>query len=307
MKYDNINRIFDCESTLTDTQVLEFCKNGFLILEGVVDDDINQRTCDYLDGKIPAEPSYVPEGLTHEDLERIRNSHEPSTIFLEDWFVEHVVLNPQVTGVVRSLLGRNVGLPVLMSLHRAECPSPAQGWHHDADHAFGPEVRFIQAFYYPQDTPLEMGPTEIVPGSHIRPTHRDAGDRGLSTTAPAGSFVVHFFQILHRRGEATGKGVRHMLKYNYWRTVPPQRDWIVEPNFDFHTADYGSHGVARYIAHMFHWLCGKADEFRIIGGQAWPYSGSSMNQIGKTYGFGEPEGFIPNWRHNNADNYATPS
>ena len=98
MKYDNINRIFDCEPTLTDTQVLEFCKNGFLILEGVVDDDINQRTCDYLDGKIPAEPSYIPEGLTHEDLERIRNSHEPSTIFLEDWFVEHVVLNPQVSG-----------------------------------------------------------------------------------------------------------------------------------------------------------------------------------------------------------------
>ena len=24
-----------------------------------------------------------------------------------------------------------------------------------------------------------------------------------------------------------------MLKYSYWRTVPPTRDWVQEPDFDF--------------------------------------------------------------------------
>ena len=48
MNYDAENRTFDCEPTLTDTQVLQFCRDGFLNLEGVVPDEINQRACDYL-------------------------------------------------------------------------------------------------------------------------------------------------------------------------------------------------------------------------------------------------------------------
>ena len=76
-----------------------------------------------------------------------------------------------------------------------------------------------------------------------------------------------------------------MLKYSYWRLVPPQQDWIVDPDFDFHTADYGGHGTAKHVAHMFFWLCGKADQFRTIGGQAWPYSGSHANQVDSSYGF----------------------
>ena len=265
-------------------------------------DEINQRSCDYLNGKLPANPSYIPEGLTQADLERIRNSHEPSTIMLEDWYIEHVLLNPQLAGALRSLLGKNVGLPVLVSKHSVECPAPPQGWHHDADHVFGPETNFLEVFYFPQDTPLEMGPTELVPGSHIRPTTRDANDPGVSAVGPAGSIGIHSQSILHRRGESTGTGTRHMLKYSYWRTVLPERDWIVEPDFDLRTADYGGHGTARYIAHMFHWLCGKGDEYRVIGGQGWPWK--TENQIGPSYGFGAKEGYLPNWRKNNPDDYA---
>jgi len=302
MKYDRINRTFDCAPTLTDTQVLEFCRNGYLHLQGVVPDEINQRSCDYLNGKLPANPSFIPEGLAQADLERIRNSHEPSTIMLEDWYIEHVLLNPQLAGALRSLLGKNVGLPVLVSNHSVECPAPSQGWHHDADHVFGPEINFLEVFYFPQDTPLEMGPTELVPGSHIRPTIRDANDPGVSAVGPAGSIGIHSQSILHRRGESTGTGTRHMLKYSYWRTVRPERNWIVEPDFDLRTVNYGGLGTARYIAHMFHWLCGKGDEYRVIGGQGWPWK--TENQIGPSYGFGAKEGYLPNWRKNNPDDYA---
>ena len=302
MTYDATNRTFDCEPTLTDTQVLQFCRDGFLTLEGVVPDEINQRSRDYLRGKTPANPCFIPEGLTEADLERIRNSHEPSTILLEDWYIEHVLLNEQLAGALRSLLGKNVGLPVLVSDHSTECPAPAQGWHQDADHIFGPEVNFIEVFYFPQDTPLEMGPTEIVPGTHFSPAQRDGEHEGVPTGGPAGTFALHSQSILHRRGESTGKGLRHMLKYNYWRTVPPERDWIIEQNFDFHRAYYGGHRVARYVAHMFYWLCGKGDEFRVIGGQGWPWR--TENQIGPSYGFGAAGGYLPDWRQNNRDGYA---
>ena len=302
MKYDESTRTFDCPPTLTDTQVLEFCLNGFLILEGVVPDEINQRARDYLNGDLPSNPSYVPDGLTDEDLQRIRESHEPTTLILEDWFVEHVLLNPQLGGALRSLLGKNVGLPVLLSKHSVECPGPAQRWHQDADCVFGPEVNFLEAFYYPQDTPVEMGPTEVLPGSHIARTRREDDDSGVVTAAPAGSFVIHSQSILHRRSESTAKGLRHMLKYSYWRTAPPERDWIVESDFDFHTAYYGGHNVARYVAHTLYWLCGKGDEFRILGGQAWPWR--TTQQIGASYGYGATEGYVPDWRTANDDGYA---
>ena len=292
MNYNQSTRTFTCDPTLTDTQVLEYCRNGYLLLNGVVPDEINQRTCDYMNGKIPANPSYIHDGLTPEDLDRIRNSHKPSTILLEDWFIENVLLNPQLAGALRSLLGKTVGMPVLVSSHRVDCPREAQRWHQDADHVFGPEVNYVEVFYFPQDTPLELGPTELVPGSHICHTERSPDEKGVLSDGPAGSFGIHTQCILHRMDESTAKGVSHMLKFNYWRTVPPERDWIVEPDFDFRTVEYGGHFIARYIAHMFYWLCGKGDEYRIMGGQAWPMS--TPNMIGPAYGFGLKEGYLPN-------------
>ena len=73
IRHDEENRTFDCEPTLTDTQVLKFCREGFLMLEGIVPDEINRRTFAYLDE---------------------HPSKGPSTIILEDWFRDNVLLEP---------------------------------------------------------------------------------------------------------------------------------------------------------------------------------------------------------------------
>ena len=104
----------------------------------------------------------------------------------------------------------------------------------------------------------------IVPG----PARAGDDDEGVLMNGPAGTLGLHHQSIMHRRGASTATGMRHMLKYNYWRTVAPERDWIIEPDFDFDSGDYGDHRFQS--AEMFYWLCGKADEFRWIGGQAWP-------------------------------------
>ena len=62
MIHDKTNHTCDGEPTLTDSQVLEFCREGYLLLRGAVPDEINRRSCDYLEGKIPANPSYIPDG-----------------------------------------------------------------------------------------------------------------------------------------------------------------------------------------------------------------------------------------------------
>ena len=139
-RFDLERRTYDCPPTLTDNQVLEFCQQGFLVLEGVVPDEINRRTFVYLE-----ENAYF----------------EPAEILKEGWFVDNVILNPQAAGAVRSLLGKNFGLPIMMSQHRVKCPMSGQSWHRDAGSKWGPELNYLQVFYYPQDTSEAFGPTEV--------------------------------------------------------------------------------------------------------------------------------------------------
>lgn len=263
-RYDIAQKTYECEPTLTDKQVIEFCRQGFLMLEGVVPEEINRRTLEHLE---------------------TNTYYEPTEILKEDWFVENVILSPHAAGAVRSLLGTNFGLPILMSQHRGSCPSSPQRWHRDGKSKCGPELNYMQVFYYPQNTPPELGPTEMLPGSHLNDWparymgHYGGIRGGVKTAAPAGSIFITVYSIWHRRAASTASEVRHMLKYNYWRTVPPARDWICEPDFDFQAASYGPIESVR----MFYWLCGKVDEFRWIGGQGWPSGNRDCNY--KPYGF----------------------
>ena len=124
-------KTYNCEPTLTDSQVLEFCKTGYLMFEGVVPDEINRTVMEYCD-QYP-----VPE---------------PRGILQEDWFVEHVIVNPIVAGVLRSLLGADFHLPIKMANHRVNCPMTAEKeaqefpvmsgvWHVDGNYRYTPELK----------------------------------------------------------------------------------------------------------------------------------------------------------------------
>ena len=47
-------RMYDCEPTLNDRQVMDFCRNGYLVLPAVVDDEVNRRTVEFM-----AEPEHA--------------------------------------------------------------------------------------------------------------------------------------------------------------------------------------------------------------------------------------------------------
>ena len=53
------HRTYDCPATLTDTQVLDFCKNGYLLLEGVVSEEVNHLSVEYCD----KDDLYEPTGI----------------------------------------------------------------------------------------------------------------------------------------------------------------------------------------------------------------------------------------------------
>ncbi len=250
---------YDCQPTLNDTQVLDFCKKGFLLLKGVVPDSVNRRAFAFLDE---------------------HPSDTPSAILQERWFFENVICCPKAVGAIRSLLGREFRLPGGMNNHRVECPASVGGWHIDSggDGAavYGPEFDMLQVFYYPQDAPLEMGPTEVLPGSHClfcsqsHMQHYKKIRGAVSTAAPAGSIFITIWGIWHRRTASTASGTRNLLKYEYSRTVPPTRDWIQQPKFEVSHAKSSPPGLKFHREHhrtindaaeMFYWLCGQKSEY----------------------------------------------
>ena len=263
--------IYDCEPTLTDQQVIEFCKNGFMMLEAVVPDDINRRTTEFVDR--------YPE-------------IEPIEILDEEWFVDHVIKNPQAAGAVRSLLGKDFKVPMIMGNHRVQCPrAMSGGWHRDGGAVDSPRLDSLQVFYYPQDTPAELGPTEVLPSSHLlRVKRRYMTQYGcirqaVQTVAPAGSIFITHYSIWHRATPSTASGIRNLLKYNYRRTAAPRHDWVADLQCDFTKIDFSTghqmpekwHDSVR-VARLFLWLCGQED-FVFEGGQAWPVTAGSGNDI----------------------------
>lgn len=246
---------YDCEPTLNDQQVMDFCRDGYLVLPSVVPDEVNRRTVKFM-------------------AER-PDSPEPVEIFKEDWFDESVIKNTQAAGAVRSLLGRDFLTPNLISSHRTVGPTPPQNWHPDAGSMITHRLDYLQVFYYPSGATKEMGPTELVPGTHMSAARAAMLGRIKSLkisklmASPPGSIILTVYSILHRRSNTTYLGVRDNLKYNYWRTTEPRRDWAVDRDFNFSWLGVKARpifGVDQ--AKMFAWLCG--EEWEHVGGQAWP-------------------------------------
>ena len=69
---------YDCTPTLNDNDVIEFCKNGFLTLDGVIDNDTNQKTIEYVERNTAEEPIEILENadillldLHHQSYDRM--------------------------------------------------------------------------------------------------------------------------------------------------------------------------------------------------------------------------------------------
>ncbi len=262
--------VHDCPPTLDDQGVIDFCRNGFLIFPGVVSDEVNSKAVDYLDS--------VESGSVTE-LGNV------------DWFVDGVLKNPQAAGAVRALLGRDFTLPARITNHRGDLPeSNKGGWHRDGGSIHTHRVEYLQVFYYPEACTDDMGPTEVLPGSHfLRAKHNMMSHFGkiagtVSTSCVAGTIFLTVYSIWHRRRRATsgptGKSkFRNLLKYAYWRTTAPQRDWIIDPPFDFAGIDFSpmrdralfeqSQGAIA-AGQMFAWLSGVEEQYVKRGGTCWP-------------------------------------
>ena len=256
----------DCAPTLTDSEVLEFCKVGYHMLEAVVPNEVNQRVVAYMDDAFD------------------RGGRQMKDLMMEEWFVDGVLSQADAAGAARSLLGANFTLPIWATWFREESPVEANQWHIDGGSMYDRQLTTLKWFYYPTDCPVEIGPTEFVVGSHhvdnqVRyMAHYDAIRGTWKSAAPAGSIYFTAYPLWHRRAHGPAKGMRHMLTSTYHRTVEPERDWIRDPDFDFATAAYyldeprfgEQFRSSRDAAQLFMWLSGLGDKFAVREGPVWP-------------------------------------
>ena len=236
------------DPTLDDAGVMDFVSRGYVQLDGAVADEFNQG-CAALPGGGLRDFSCTPR------------------------FRRELLLHPQVTGVARSVLGEDFLVADSAHHHLFEEPHVGQTWHSDGISERGHGIHHLQCYYYPQDVGPADGPTMVLPGSHHRLIDREAiahygdilGQRSL--TVPAGTVVLTHYGIWHKAGPKLSRTRRSMIKFSYFRTAAPVRDWRnasgEPPPFD-----HGDEARPPYAGEvefyrdmsrrlrMWHWLCG---------------------------------------------------
>lgn len=134
------------EHLLTAKEMAHFVNDGYLLYDGLVPQELNEAA--------------------HKELQE----HEGSArkLWEGSTTIRKVFDLPKVKGILQSLLGKD---PVFDHCARhivGPRQQKAQNWHGDSVIDTRRFAFDIQAFYFPHDTPVEMGPTLVLPGSHLR-------------------------------------------------------------------------------------------------------------------------------------------
>ena len=246
---------------LNDEQMWQYVVNGFVMVNTDLPADFHETIYRQTEGV------FENEGNPGNNI--LPRVPEIQTIFDQ----------PEVCGAFSSILGPDYTMHIHRHPHINKPHSKHGGWHKDSYWGYKKvryhRNRWAMAFYYPQDVPLELGPTELVPGSHliqgegqyeVASFQRLLDDRGdmpnsHHQAASTGSITITCYPIWHRRTASTGEGIRNNLKYRYSRTVRPRGDWIAEPSFEIpgrgHPMDAGSGRKVADVADMFAWLSGR--------------------------------------------------
>ena len=199
------------EYLLNDDQVADFVINGYHIVEPAFPPDFHSQVYDALEA-LPSNPG--------DEINRAVPA------------LDEVYRHPRVAGALASLLGHDYTMAAHRHCHRNHPGTRSQQWHQDSlmiptladGHGRVPDhVKSVLAMYYPQDVEPNMGPTALIPGSHL---FKAATDRNAShgnfrdqivATLKAGSVLILHYDIWHAGTANTSNTVRYMVKYLFER------------------------------------------------------------------------------------------
>ncbi|GMK37865.1 hypothetical protein PCCS19_09190 [Paenibacillus sp. CCS19] len=194
---------------LTDEQMRTFVTEGFLILQTDFPASFHEAMTQEL------HRVYTEEGNPGNNLlPRIRE-------------IQQVFDHPIITGALTSVLGPNYMLHAHRHGHYNAQPT-AGGWHKDSYWGYN-KMRhhrpwWAMIMYFPQDTPIELGPTGILPGTQNYETRTFESDEVEGegyASGQAGTFALIHYDIWHRATANILGKPRYMLKFEFMRTAAP--------------------------------------------------------------------------------------
>ena len=190
---------------LTDAQMAQFVAHGYITI-----------TPD-----LPAE-FHAEVFAQHEEI-RTREGNPGNNLLPRIPLVRQVFDHPSVVGALQSVVGTDYYLQPHRHPHYNPAGSKGQTMHQDGGKRWSHRTRYLLAFYYPQDTPLERGPSGIVPGSHYFNTPEGARiERELPLVTPAGTVTIANYDLWHRAMPNTSDQNRYMVKFLFARMTEPR-------------------------------------------------------------------------------------
>ena len=236
---------------LLDVQeMMKFTSDGFVRLDRAVPHELNEHVLSELD-------AYEGSGYKYWDTSAT---------------IRRVFQLPRLCGALRSLVGPD---PVYNHSFVHIVPPnylQAQDWHADAVIDTRP-LRFdVLVMYFPQDTPQEMGPTLVLPGSHLRDIRFGSiahyrnivGQQHLACSA--GTVFIAHSDIWHCAQPNATDRKRYMFKMRL-QLAPgrEQRAW-------FNTEGYGNADVLEAIfTTQQPWYGAEHREVQIERAKLWRY------------------------------------
>ena len=194
---------------LTDAQVQDYLTNGYLVLH-------------------TGHPVAFHRGVLRQIANLYATEGNPGNDILPrvpDLF--EVLRDSVVDGALQSLLGADYLIHPHRHCHENPSGSDGQRMHQDSyendENVRHHRTRWAMAFYYPQDVPLEMGPTAILPASQYFNSAEQAHRRAeLPLCGAAGTVTIVHYDLWHRAMPNASDRHRYMVKFLFTRMSEPR-------------------------------------------------------------------------------------
>ena len=190
--------------------------------------------------------------------------------------IQQILDDPNVSGALTSLLGPDSYKQPHRHPHYNPPGSTGQGMHQDGGKRWSHHTRRLLVFYYPQDTPIELGPTGVVPMSHYYSTREGAG---ISPEQPivgkAGTVAFANYDLWHRAMPNSSEKKRYMMKFLYARMSEPQEPtWANKETEWANGTAVGPPEHQEMFRHLWNWHRG--EEFRVANPS---HNGTSLSGL----------------------------
>ena len=188
---------------LADTHLQSYIQNGYIILKSSRPAELHQQIFDKM------ETIFEKEGNPG-------NNMVPRIPEIQEIFTD-----PVIHGALTSINGPNYYAHPHRHPHLNKPGSSGQNLHKDSWSKLRHHTRWTMALYYPQDTPVEIGPTGVTPGSHYLNAGPGTADE-VPLHGAAGTVVIIHYDLWHRAMPNQSNDKRYMLKFLFTRMEEPQ-------------------------------------------------------------------------------------